>query len=56
MAELFGILLLVLFGSHAIVEHLLGGYDNNNECKLHKSNHKHIWGDDNLSFDDKTIK
>jgi hypothetical protein len=52
-----GLFILILFGSHALLEYLTGGYhDRDKDCKFHRKHHRHNWFDDDSLFDDKTIK
>ena len=47
-----GIFILILFGSHAIVEYLTGGYNNENEdCKIHWKINRHDESDDDIISD-----
>lgn len=52
-----GLFILILFGSHALLEYSTGGYhDRDKDCKFHRKHHRHNWFDDDSLFDDKTIK
>ena len=45
MGVKLGILMLILFGSHALLEYFTGGYKDQ-KCKFHKSHYKYIWSND----------